>query len=182
MSSDVNGLTQTAYAKHAKLTRGRVGQLIVEGMPVIEGGQIDPVTADAWRRANSSPARQAANRKGRMGRPFIGGAGKLGTTADARRRKLEADAGMSELKFRERHGELIRKADAELFLFEKGREIRDSWLSWLARIAPAMAAELDIEPQLAFSWLDKAVRAHLLELSKIKLEAAAEVEEEAEVE
>ena len=130
-------LTRAAYAKHAKLSRARVDQLIEQGMPVTANGKIDADAADAWR----------------------------SSVTDLRKKKLAAEIRLAGIKTDEREGLLVPKAAAENFVFEETRKIRDGLIGWVSRSAPIIAAELEVEPQAAFAVLDRLVREHLAELA-----------------
>jgi hypothetical protein len=153
-------MTQTDYAKHANVSRPRIHELIGEGLPTIDG-KIDRDAADAWIAANLDPERRARYRPAATHRV---------ETIEARRQKMLADAGLAKLKLRERKGALVSRELADKFVFEEARKLRDAWLAWAARSAPALAHELGCDPQSSFSTLDRLVREHLLELSEGKTE------------
>ena len=65
---------------------------------------------------------------------------------------------------------VIDRAKAETVAFATGRQIRDAWLSWPARIAALFAAEARIEAHQAEVLLEKYVKAHLNELADVRLD------------
>ena len=153
-----SGLTQTAYAKRVKISRGRVGQLIDDGLPVTADGKINPAIADRWIAEHVDRERRAAERRGRQ-------APVSAAVADVRRQKLSADARLAELELRRREGSLVAKSEVERFVFARAQMERDRWLGFIARTAPVLASELDVDLSKAFSFLDRVIRAQLLELS-----------------
>ncbi len=153
-----DGVTKAIYARRAKLSHGRVSDLIAQGLPTLADGKIDPAAADAWLAENIDPARKDADKRGRSAK-----AGKLATVAEARRKKIIFDLELSNLNLRERKGELVERAEVERFIFERAHFERDQWLGWIARTAPALAHELNCDPAAAFAALDRMVREHLAE-------------------
>ena len=77
-------------------------------------------------------------------------------------------------------GELIERARALALVFRLAREERDTWVTWPARAAALMAAELSascseatgqqitVEPAAMQKVLEKHVRAHLDELAEVR--------------
>ena len=63
-----------------------------------------------------------------------------GEMSEARRQKMQADAGSAKLKLRERDGALISREVVERFVFERARAERDVWIGWIARTAPDLGA------------------------------------------
>ena len=97
--------------------------------------------------------------------PAVGG----GTTY------LQAKTANEVLKAQERRirlqklkGELIERARALALVFRLAREERDAWVTWPARAAALMAADLGVEPAAMQKVLEKHVRAHLDELAEVR--------------
>jgi hypothetical protein len=109
--------------------------------------------------------------------PAVGG----GTTF------LQAKTANEVLKAQERRirlqklkAELIERARALALVFRLAREVRDAWVTWPARVAALMAAELSascrdatgqqitVEPAAMQKVLEKHVRAHLDELAEVR--------------
>jgi hypothetical protein len=55
-------------------------------------------------------------------------------------------------------------------VFRLAREERDTWVNWPARVAALMAAELGVEAHPMQKILETHVRAHLGELTEVRLE------------
>ena len=64
--------------------------------------------------------------------------------------------------------EVVDRARATALVFKLARQERDSWVTWPARIAGQMAAEVGIETHLMQTLLETHVRAHLAELAEIE--------------
>jgi hypothetical protein len=63
---------------------------------------------------------------------------------------------------------LIERARALALVFRLAREERDAWVTWPARAAALMAAELGVEPAAMQKVLERHVRAHLDELAEVR--------------
>ena len=174
----MTGMSQRAYAAAAGLSRGTVSELIDAGMPGRGFRAIEKESADAWRAANIDPARTDAARRGlanSAGKPRkngkaakISGSSKVNgaSVATARRKKLEFDLKLSQLKLAERQGEVIPRETLESFLFARARDERDQWIGFIARTAPILAHDLDCDLQKSFAVLDRLIREQLLALAK----------------
>lgn len=158
-----NGVPETlsnkGYAEHLGVSPGRVSQLISAGLPIRPNGRIPVADADDWYRANVDPNRAKAT-------------GKAGTLPpDSPRADLERiKADRERLKLERETAALVDRKAAEKAIFERARAERDSWLSFVSRAAPELAAELDAEPARAFAALDRLVRDHLRDLSERPLD------------
>jgi hypothetical protein len=67
-------------------------------------------------------------------------------------------------------GELVDRARAVSLVFRLGRDERDAWSGWPARIAAVLAAELGCDLHPLQAALDRHVRDHLDELADLKLD------------
>ncbi|ELS6498294.1 hypothetical protein R5S05_001646 [Salmonella enterica] len=63
---------------------------------------------------------------------------------EARRVKENYLALLTKLEYQQKEGELVDLTEAKEVLFACARQSRDAWMNWLARVAPLMAADLDI--------------------------------------
>lgn len=68
-------------------------------------------------------------------------------------------------QYRKESEELVSRDNAVSLFFSLFRRERDAWLTWPARVAANMAAELGIEPHLMEDVLDRYVREHFAELA-----------------
>ena len=70
----------------------------------------------------------------------------------------------------EKRGRLIDKAKTLETVQRLARQERDAILSWPARVAPIIAAELGADEHLVLTLLDNSLRAHLAERAEVALD------------
>lgn len=146
------------------LTKGRISQLITNGLPVRTDGQIDVAEGLSWIEANLDPARRNK-----------GGAGSVnparsGTTlADAKRLHEIVKVQRAKLAYEKEQGLLIETAAATRTVFARARAERDAHMAWVQRSAPLLAAELGADPRATFAALDRMMREHLEHLADMPL-------------
>jgi len=145
-------VSKAEFARRHGLSRGRVTQLAKQGLPVRGDGKIDPSAGDAWLADNLDSNKRKA-----------GGGEDAGAQADKspRAAKDAADAKLKELELARRQGQLIEREAARQAVFRRARVERDAWMSWVTRIAPALATELGVREDDLFAVLDREVRNHL---------------------
>ncbi|MGL4858777.1 MAG: hypothetical protein ACRC5A_03385 [Enterobacteriaceae bacterium] len=85
---------------------------------------------------------------------------------EARRFKENYLALMAQLTYQKESGEVVELSIAENVLFKAFRAQRDSWLNWPARVAPLIAADLNIEADRVTEVLTGHVHEHLTRLSQ----------------
>ena len=181
----MKGMSERRYAAHAGISRGAVQKARAAGrLALFQDGSIDAAGSDARRARTTDPGKQRV-RPGRSAgrRPVAGAAvgsvretlheqglssGPRITYVEARTAHEIAKAHLARLKLQERKGELVDRAQAAAHVFRLARQERDAWLTWPARIAALMAAELGLEPHAMQTALESHVRAHLFELAEIK--------------
>lgn len=151
-------LTQAAFAKEVGLSRGRIAQLVGEGLPVEPGGGIDLAKGKRWIADNLDPKRREA---------ATGNApdGKLGMVAAMRAQKLLRETKLIDMEVKRKEGALITREDVARAAFGRARFERDAWTGWASRTASVLAAELGTDPQRTFAALDRLVREQLAELA-----------------
>lgn len=153
--------TKAEFATRIGVTKGRVSQLIAQGLPVRADGQIDIETGLAWIENNLDAARR--NKGG-------GTAARAATLAEAKRMHEIVKVQRARLAYEHEKGDLIDAADAERTVFARAKAERDAHIAWVQRSAPIMAAELGIEPGPVFTVLDRLMREHLVHLAETPLE------------
>jgi hypothetical protein len=72
------------------------------------------------------------------------------------------------LRLQQMKGELVDRAKAVAQVFKLGREERDAWVNWPARVAAMIAAELEVDAHKLHTVLERHVREHLAELAEIR--------------
>ena len=196
----MQGMSQRQYAAHVGLSRGAIQKARDAGRLVLyPDGSIDAAASDARRAAMTDPSKSRAAptataapktrlkpvpeaavasvgetlREEGLATPVSSG----GTTF------LQAKTANEVLKAQERRirlqklkGELVDRARAETLMFRLAREERDAWITWPARAAALMAAELtaalgdgaQVEAALMQRLLETHVRAQLDSLAEIR--------------
>lgn len=91
---------------------------------------------------------------------------------EARRVKENYLALLTKLEFQQKDGQLIELEQAEKVLFDCFRAQRDSWLNWPARVAPLMAADLDVPADRMTEVLAEHVHKHITSLGEPEFNAA----------
>ena len=195
----MQGMSERQYAAHVGLSRGAIQKAkTAERLVLYPDGSINAAASDARRAETTDPSKtrkppptpkmkpvpEAAVaavgdtlREQGLAVPAVGG----GTTF------LQAKTANEVLKAQERRirlqklkGELIERARALALVFRLAREERDAWVTWPARAAALMAAELSascsdttgppitVEPAAMQKVLEKHVRAHFDELAEVR--------------
>ena len=91
------------------------------------------------------------------------------TLAEARRQFEIVKVANARLRFDKERGRLISRDEVKVFIFSRARKERNAMLGFSLRVAPLMAADLQVDPALMFSVLDRYIREQLTELSKTPL-------------
>jgi len=154
--------TKTAFATRVGLTKGRISQLVAEGLPVRSDGQIDVALGLAWIEDNLDPSRR---NKGGTVAPARGGI----TLAEAKRMHEIVKVQRAKLAFEREQGQLIETVAATRTVFARARAERDAHMAWVQRTAPLMAAEVGADPRATFAALDRMMREHLEYLADMPL-------------
>jgi hypothetical protein len=162
-------MTQAAYARHRGCDPRDVRRALESGLiRREEDGAIDPVRADKEWTAGVNPG--SAKQPGMKRHETTLSPGGQTSFNEARTASEMAKAEMSSLRLKERLGELVNRAKAADAIFALARQERDSWVSWPARIAAILAAELKIDAHLMEIALDRQVKAHLRTLAAVDVE------------
>ena len=156
----MQGLSERQYAARVGLSRGAIQKAkTAERLVLYSDGSINAAASDASRAETTDPSKTRKGpalklkpvpeaavaavgdtlREQGLSAPVVGG----GTTF------LQAKTANEVLKAQERRirlqklkGELVDRARAETLMFRLAREERDAWVTWPARVAALMAAEL----------------------------------------
>lgn len=153
--------TKTAFAVRVGLTKGRISQLIAEGLPVLADGNIDVAEGLAWIEANLDPGR-----RNKGGATTTGG---TATLAEAKRLHEIVKVQRARLAYEREQGRMIDAHEARRTVFARARAERDAHLAWVQRTAPLLAVELGADPQATFAALDRMMREHLEHLADLPL-------------
>ena len=155
--------TKTAFAARVGLTKGRISQLVAEGLPVRADGRIDVAVGLAWIEDNLDPARR--NKGGVSPTPA-----RVSTTlAEAKRLHEIVKVQRAKLAFEKEQGLLVETAAANRTVFARARAERDAHMAWVQRTAPLLAAEVGADPRATFAALDRMMREQLEHLADLPL-------------
>lgn len=155
--------SKTAFATRVGLTKGRISQLVAEGLPVRPDGQIDVAEGLAWIEDNLDPSRR--NKGGVAASPA-----RVSTTlAEAKRLHEIVRVQRARLAFEREQGQLVETVAATRTVFARARAERDAHMAWVQRTAPLLAAEVGADPRATFAALDRMMREHLDYLADIPL-------------
>ena len=156
----MQGLSERQYAAHAGLSRGAIQKAKAAGRLVVHAdGSIDAAASDARRAEATDPSKTRKSpapklkpvpetavaavgdtlREQGLAAPASGG-GMTFLQAKTANEVLKAQE--RRLRLQKLKGELVDRARAETTTFRLAREARDAWVTWPARVAALMAAEL----------------------------------------
>lgn len=180
------GLSIRAYARHRGVADNAVRKAIRTGRIVPEkDGSIDVAKADAAWEANTDPTKRhdssdmkdvdpnAAMESVRQTLAENGRAPQgMNSFTQARTAHEIAKAHLARLRLQEKKGQLVNKDQVKAQIFRLGREFRDAWVNWPARVSSQMAAELQVDEHGLHMILERYVREHLNELGDAKLDTA----------
>ena len=193
----MQGVSEREYAAHAGLSRGAIQKAKASGRLVLHvDGSIDAAASDARRAAATDPSkRHAASKPQRepmkpvpetavsavgdtlrehgLAAPATGG-GMTFLQAKTANEVLKAQE--RKLRLAKLKGELVERDRAVALVFRLARQERDAWVTWPARIAALMAADLSaalggsgevtVSTGAMQQILETHVRAHLAELAE----------------
>ncbi|HDR30014.1 hypothetical protein [Rhodovulum sp.] len=154
--------SKSDFAARVGLTKGRISQLVAEGLPVRSDGRIDVAVGLAWIENNLDPARR--NKGGAASQ-----ARNPTTLAEAKRLHEIVKVQRAKLAYERERGELVETAAATRTVFARARAERDAHMAWVQRTAPLLAAELGADPRATFAALDRMMREHLEHLADLPL-------------
>ncbi|PTV93505.1 hypothetical protein C8J27_11518 [Rhodobacter aestuarii] len=150
-------MTKSAFAGHIGVSKGRISQMIRDGLPILDNGRVPVEAATAWYHANVRHSAQTAKKS-------------ADDLAQVKREREEAHRDLLRLQVEEKAGRLIDRRAAEAAIFERARAERDAHLAWCSRIAPLIATETGCNLATLFAALDREMRAHLEELASLSIE------------
>ncbi|MFV0385288.1 hypothetical protein [Paracoccus sp. (in: a-proteobacteria)] len=154
----MKGMSERAYAAHSGLSRGGVQKARKNGRLVVySDGSINAAASDTRRaattdpdqrnRSKSSASQQATGQRAgdNLAAPSISGPGDSSSYLKARTALTVYQAQERQIAIQKKKGVLVDRARAETLVFRLARQERDAWVTWPARVAAIMAAELSAE-------------------------------------
>ncbi|MFV8985336.1 hypothetical protein [Serratia fonticola] len=173
-------MTQVDYAKHAGVDRKTVGRWIKAGKYIVLDGELIDVEASdkalATLRDSKDPRTKNAAKKKTVNvtgksadddsteatvKQIMLATGAKMSREEASRVKENYLALLTKLEFEKEDGQLVDLSVAEDVLFKAFRAQRDAWMNWPSRVAPLMAADLDVPADRMTEVLIEHVHKHI---------------------
>ncbi|EDM72272.1 hypothetical protein RAZWK3B_08481 [Roseobacter sp. AzwK-3b] len=149
----MEGLSERAYAEHARISRGAVQKARKTGRLVLfADGSINAAASDARRGAATDPDQQMRSRGGfgaANDGPTVSGSGDSSSYIKARTALTVYQAQERQLSIQKKKGVLVDRTRAETLVFRLARQERDLWVTWPTRVAALMAAQLSADMEKA---------------------------------
>ncbi|MBJ6372744.1 hypothetical protein [Sedimentitalea arenosa] len=141
----MDGLSEREYAAHTGLSRGAIQKARKSGRLVLfADGSINAEASDARRAETTDPDQQ---RRSLGGDSAVSGAGDSTSYLKARTALTVYQAQDRQLAIQKKKGALVDRARAETLVFRLARQERDAWVTWPARVAALIAADISAEEE-----------------------------------
>jgi len=144
----MEGMSERDYSTHSGLSRGAIQKAKQNGRMVLHGdGSIDATASDARRADMTDPDQQRRSVGG--GESNLSGPADSTSYLKARTALTVYQAQERQLAIQKKKGTLVDRARAETLVFRLARQERDVWVTWPARVAALMAAQVATEVETA---------------------------------
>ena len=175
----MNGMSEREYSHHSGLSRGAVQNAKRGGRLVFYAdGSINAAASDVRRAEMTDPDQQRRSLGGDAALPTSGSGG-ADSYLKARTALTVYQAQERQLAIQKKKGTLVDRARAEALVFRLARQERDVWVTWPARVAALMAAQVAAEVEKTSSMpvmIEAAIVQRVLETHVRKqLEALADL-------
>ena len=141
----MNGMSEREYSTHSGLSRGAVQNAKRGGRLVFHAdGSINAAASDERRAEMTDPDQRRRSLGGNAAMP-TGGSGGTDSYLKARTALTVYQAQERQLAIQKKKGTLVDRARAEALVFRLARQERDVWVTWPARVAALMAAQVAAE-------------------------------------
>ena len=139
----MDGMSEREYSGHSGLSRGAIQKARKSGRLVVYGdGSINAAASDVRRGEMTDPDQQRRSTGGDTG---FSGPADSSSYLKARTALTVYQAQERQLAIQKKKGLLIDRARAEALVFRLARQERDVWVTWPARVAALMAAQIAAE-------------------------------------
>ena len=145
----MNGIGEREYSNHSGLSRGAVQNAKRGGRLVFYAdGSINAAASDVRRAEMTDPDQQRRSLGGDGAMPTSGSDG-TDSYLKARTALTVYQAQERQLAIQKKKATLVDRARAEALVFRLAWQERDTWVTWPARVAALMAAQVaaDVEKQ-----------------------------------
>ncbi|PRY23516.1 hypothetical protein CLV78_1045 [Aliiruegeria haliotis] len=172
----MQGMSERDYAAHAGLSRGAIQKAKRTGrLALFADGSIDAAASDARRAETTDPDQQRRS----VGESALSGPGESSSYLKARTALTVYQAQERQIAIQKKKGALVDRARAEALVFRLARQERDAWVTWPARVAALIAAQVSAECESvsgASLAIDTAIMQRVLEAHvREQLDALAEL-------
>jgi hypothetical protein len=141
----MNGMSEREYSTHSGLSRGAIQNAKRGGRLVFYAdGSINAAASDVRRAEMTDPDQQRRSLGGDAALPTAGSGG-TDSYLKARTALTVYQAQERQLAIQKKKGALVDRARAEALVFRLARQERDVWVTWPARVAALMAAQVAAE-------------------------------------
>ena len=141
----MNGISEREYSTHSGLSRGAVQNAKRGGRLVFYAdGSINAAASDVRRADMADPEQQRRSHGGDAVLPTTGSGG-TDSYLKARTALTVYQAQERQLAIQKKKGTLVDRARAEALVFRLARQERDVWVTWPARVAALIAAQIGTE-------------------------------------
>lgn len=141
----MDGMSEREYSTHSGLSRGAIQNAKRGGRLVFYAdGSINAAASDVRRAEMTDPDQQRRSLGGDAALP-IAGSGGTDSYLKARTALTVYQAQERQLAIQKKKGTLVDRARAEALVFRLPRQERDVWVTWPARVAALMAAQIAAE-------------------------------------
>jgi hypothetical protein len=136
----MQGMSEREYSAHSGLSRGAIQKARrASRLVVYSDGSINAAASDVRRADMTDPDQQRRSTGGDSG---FSGPADSSSYLKARTALTVYQAQDKQLGIQKKKGTLIDRARAEALVFRLARQERDVWVTWPARVAALMAAEV----------------------------------------
>jgi hypothetical protein len=152
------GLSKGEFARAMGVSGARVSQWVKAGLPVRPDGRVELEAGAAWVKERADPRRREAY------------AERLIPRSEARDIRERAEAEIARLKAAKLAGRLIEKEATLRAVEARARFERESWLGFVTRAGPEIAAVAGAGLPAVVAVLDRLIRDQLAQLAAAPLE------------
>lgn len=170
-------MNQSQYALHSGVDRKTIARWIKAGRFIVMDGDLINVGASdaALKKNRDGKDPRVSNAKKKKAPAVIDDGDEIADSArqilltegatlsreEAARIRENYMALLAKLEFQQKDGQLIEMTVAEEVLFNAFRQQRDAWLNWPSRVAPLIAADLDVPADRMTEVLIEHVHKHI---------------------
>ncbi|ELA2964422.1 Uncharacterised protein [Klebsiella variicola] len=182
-------MNQSQYAQHSGVDRKTIGRWIKAGRFIVMDGDLidveasdaalkknrdgkDPRASNAKKKKMPAVADDVADEIEDTARKIILTEGADLTREEAARVRENYMALLAKLQYEKDSGQTIELVAAEEILFNAFRQQRDAWMNWPSRVAPLMAADLDVPADRMTEVLIEHVHKHISVLGEPEFNSA----------